>query len=142
MRRSKSEIYVHLVWATDKRESWLTSDIERSVFRCIEQEAKDLGCAVLAVNGMPDHVHLLVKVPGRLSAAEIAKQVKGVSSRFIQTRLRPGVHFAWQEGYAAFSICRTHVMPIIAYVEGQKQHHSSGKLWPSLEQVDEETPDR
>jgi putative transposase len=142
MRRSKSEVYLHLVWATERRQPWISPDIERAVLRCIENEAQQLGCAVLAVNCMPDHVHLLVKVPGRISPAELAKQVKGVSSRFVHTTLRPGEHFAWQEGYAVFSVCRTHTAPIISYIERQREHHSSGKLWPSLEEVDEENSDR
>ncbi len=140
MRRSKSEIYLHLVWATGKREPIISSDIERAVHRCIEEQAKSLGCEVLAVNGMPNHVHLAVKIPGKLSASELAKQVKGVSSHFIHERFPQLENFAWQEGYAAFSICRSHVKTVIDYVERQKEHHAEGKTWQSLEEVDEETP--
>jgi REP element-mobilizing transposase RayT len=133
---------MHLAWATEGREPLVEPGIERAVHRCIEQEARDLGCSVLAIIGMPDHVHLVVKMPGRLSAAELAKQTKGVSSRLVNSTQRPDLHFAWQEGYAAYSICKSHVSRIVRYVENQKDHHRSGALWASLEEVDEETPDK
>ena len=65
MRQSKAEVYLHLAWATLGREPFLTAEVERSVYRCIEKEAKCLKCEVLAIGGMPDHVHLCVKLPAR-----------------------------------------------------------------------------
>jgi putative transposase len=126
MRHSKSEMYLHMVWATKHREPFLTPEVERSVHRCIQKEAARLNCVVLALNGMPDHVHLLVRIPTRLSAASLANQVKGVSSHFASDQLHlPG--FRWQEGYNAISLSRSHIARACEYIKNQKRHHAAGK---------------
>jgi REP element-mobilizing transposase RayT len=116
----------------------VTPEIERDVYRLIESEARSLDCSVLAIGGMPDHVHLVVKVPGKVSASDIAHKVKGVSSKAIKDRLGPIQGFKWQSGYGAFSIGRNQVSRVIAYVENQKQHHSEGSIHPEWEETDEE----
>jgi hypothetical protein len=66
--------------------------------------------------------------------------VKGVSSRLIAATFSDFEHFAWQEGYGVFSLSRTDLDKVIDYIQGQKHHHSAGKVWPSLEETDEESP--
>src|SRR5579871_2602004 len=104
VRRSKAEIYHHLVWTTSARAPAITPEVERAIHRCIESEARRIGCDVLAINGMPDHVHLVVKMPTKLSSASLAHQVKGVSSHFLHEKIDGMAHFRWQAGYAVFSI--------------------------------------
>ena len=106
MRRSKAEIYLHFVWGTWGRLPLVTPEIERDIYRCIENEAKRLQCTVLAIGGMPNHVHLAVRIPTVVSAAVLAQQVKGVSSTFVRDRLQPDELFRWQEGYSVFSFNR------------------------------------
>jgi len=137
MRRSKAEIYLHLVWGTWGSLPLVTEEIERSVYRCIESEAQRLKCIVLAIGGMPDHVHLVVRVPTRVSAAQLAQQIKGVSSTFVRDQLRTGELFRWQEGFGVFSLSRSHVERVVAYVENQKRHHARGKLWNEWEETEE-----
>src|SRR5579872_3671135 len=139
MRHTKAEIYLHFVWATEKREPLLIPEVERSVYHCIQNEAVRLRCVVMAMGGMPDHVHLLVRVPTRVSAASLANQVKGVSSHFVHQQLKGLEHFQWQEGYGVFSISRSHVRRVAAYVKNQKLHHTNSTLWPEWEETDEET---
>src|SRR5579872_23782 len=99
MRKSKADIYLHLVWKTWERLPLVTLEIERSVYRCIVQEAERLKCTVLAIGGMPDHIHLAVRIPTTVCAAQLAQQVKGVSSTFVRKQLHPGELFRWQEGF-------------------------------------------
>src|SRR5579862_4416633 len=106
MSRSKSEIYLHLIWTTWQRQPLVTSDIERAVYRCIEQQAFQLRCRVLAIGGMPDHVHLAVRTPTSVDAARLAMQVKGVSSTLVRDQLHPQALFRWHEGFAVFSFGR------------------------------------
>ena len=74
---------LHLVWGTHERLPCITPEIERPVHRCIEGEARALGCDVLAIGGTADHVHLVVKLPTTVTIARLAQQVKGVSSHFV-----------------------------------------------------------
>ena len=138
MRQSKSEIYLHFVWATWKREALVTPEIERAVYRCIGSEAHRLGCAVLAIGGMPDHVHLCVKMPVQKTVVTLMNQVKGVSSHFVHDRLSPDLPFQWQEGYAVFSAGPNQVKSVLAYIQNQKQHHLENTLHLRWEETDEE----
>ena len=138
MRRSKAEIYLHFVWGTLRRLPLVSENIERDIYRCVGDQATKLQCVVLAIGGMPDHVHLLARVPAKISASELAKQVKGVSSAFGRDRLGGESLFGWQDGYGVFSVSRSHVKRIIAYIENQKRHHADGTLWPEWEETDEE----
>ncbi|MBV9470626.1 MAG: IS200/IS605 family transposase [Abitibacteriaceae bacterium] len=138
MRRSKAEVYLHLVWSTAHRKQWLTPEIEREVHRCIQHEACRLGCVVLGLNGMPDHVHLVVQVPTTVSIAHLVKQIKGVSSTFINDHLEVEELFRWQEHYAVFSLSRSHLNRVVAYVKHQKQQHAVGRVWAAWEETDAE----
>ncbi len=137
MGRHKLRVYLHIVWATWNRLPLITPDIERRVYRVIENEAMKLGCTVIALNGMPDHVHLLVKFPATLSIAVLMRQVKGVSSYFINHVLRPGGNFKWQRHYGVFAVSPWNLAKIIHYVKNQKEHHLGNSLELAGEQHSE-----
>ena len=139
MRRNKQAMYLHLVWATWDREPLVTPDIERRIHRSIETEARGMGCDVLAIGGMPEHVHLVVKIPATVTIADLVKQVKGVSSHFAGETLGLKGSFKWQGTYGAFSVSRWDVDRVIGYVERQKQHHADESLVPDWEEAAEET---
>ncbi len=82
MRNNKIEVYIHFVWATYDRLPTLTANIARGVYRNIEHEAQKLNCDVLAINGISDHVHALLKMSTTVSMAECVKMMKGVSSKY------------------------------------------------------------
>ncbi len=134
MQRSKAEIYLHFVWTTHRRLPLIAPEIEPRLYGCILRECRRLGCEVLAIGGIPDHVHLAVKVPTTVAPATLMQRVKGVSSTVARERLlNPGATFAWQEGYGVFSISRSHLPKVIAYVRNQKSHHGAGTLWTEWE---------
>jgi hypothetical protein len=69
-------IVLHFVWATNRRLPFIVESIERRLHRMIQAKARELGCEVIAVNGMPDHVHLLVQMPTTLTPADLMQSVK------------------------------------------------------------------
>jgi putative transposase len=82
-----------------------------------------LGGRLLAVNGVEDHVHLLASMTATTSIAEIAGKVKGSSSKWINETFPEQSGFAWQRGYAAFSVSESQVARVAAYIARQKLHH-------------------
>jgi putative transposase len=138
MRRDTLAIYVHLVWATWDRLPLITPAIERPLHRVIASEAQKMGCTLLALNSVPDHLHILVRMPSTVAVAELVKQLKGVSSHFVNDTLKPKPPFKWQGFYGAFSVSRWDVEQIVAYIQRQKEHHEVGTLIAELESVSEE----
>lgn len=125
MARSYNRIYLHFVWATVYRKPLVTPERERAIYRCIQNEAQKLGATVIALGGMPDHVHLAVHMPTSLSPSKLMQQVKGVSSQLGQSLLGPEEAFRWQHGYGVFSMSQPHLRNAIAYIRRQKEHHAS-----------------
>jgi len=140
MRRSKSEIDLHFVWATYRRTPLVTPEWEQAIYASILQETRRQECEVLALGGMPDHIHLALAMPTKSCPATLMRCIKGVSSTFARQRLAQGEFFGWQDGYGVYSVCRAHRGTVIAYICSQKQHHAEGTIQPEWEEVDEETP--
>jgi REP element-mobilizing transposase RayT len=90
---------------------------------------------VIAINGLSDHIHLLIKFPSTVTVSEIVKQAKGVSSRLMNQYLMPGAHFRWQGGYGSFTVSRWDLPMIINYIENQEKIHHEECLNTDLESV-------
>jgi len=143
MTRSKSEIYLHFIWATYRRLPLITPDIEAALYAVLSGEAARLGCQVLALNGMPDHIHLVLWMPAKRAPSELMQYIKGASSAWARRTLRPqrplsAEPFGWQDNFATFSLSRSHLRLAVTYVENQKRHHAAGDLRPDWEETDEE----
>ena len=135
MWNKKLALYLHLIWATWDRSPRISPSIEKKTYRYITSQIHDLGCKILAINGMPDHIHLVIKYPSTLSVAEIVKKAKGGSSRLINQTLDVDELFRWQAGYAAFTVSRWDLHKIIKYVNNQKKNHADGILYSELETI-------
>jgi putative transposase len=131
--RSYAEIYLHLVWGTWDRHPLLTGDRVETVYRAIHHECTGMGAEVIAIGGMEDHVHLLVRVPASLAPSDLVKQVKGASSHLVNPVHGRAATFRWQGRYGAFSVSRQHVERIRRYVLNQEAHHREGRIAPFLE---------
>jgi putative transposase len=123
MPNSHTEVYIHLVWATWDRQSLITSAIETRLYNQLRSRCRDMQAHLHAIGGMPDHIHLLIRLPATLSIAEIVRDLKGASSHFA-THLLGCPDFRWQGAYSAFSVGPKGVEAVCTYIEGQKQHHS------------------
>jgi REP-associated tyrosine transposase len=126
------------VWATQYREPRISSEVEPFVYDLLKTKARALDAKVFALNGMPDHVHLVFSIHPKLAPAAFLGTIKGYSSnRLNQAGLldRP---FFWQDEYAIFSTDTKRLPHHVAYVENQKTHHAKGTVIPILERTSEE----
>ncbi len=123
MPEAYAAIYLHLVWGTWDRAPLLTEEIKRTVYRVIGAECVGLGTEIVAIGGMEDHVHLLVRVPPTLAPADLMKRAKGISTHLVNTQLLPGASFRWRGGYGAVSVSPRHLAQITSYIARQKEHY-------------------
>jgi putative transposase len=124
MAHSYSSIIVHIVFATLDRRAQIDSELEERLYPYLGGILRELGGNVLAVNGVPDHLHLLGSVPTSKSLAEVVGKIKGSSSKWIHDTFPCRSDFAWQRGYGAFSVSPSQVARVVRYIERQKIHHS------------------
>lgn len=124
MPHSYTKIWIHAVFGTKNREPLIVASVKAEIHALLRQQVEEMDCKLLAINGMPDHVHLLFLLNPQKSIADIIKQIKGASSHQInQTGLVDG-RFAWQTGYGAFSVSESGVEQVQQYIKNQEQHHA------------------
>jgi putative transposase len=123
MSHSINKLWVHAIWSTKNREHLLHSTIEQKLYDYITGQLKESGCSVRIINGMPDHVHCLFLLNPQKSISEVMKQIKGSSSHYINKNDLITEKFAWQTGYAAFSISESISDRVYFYIKNQKNHH-------------------
>ena len=123
MRRTLLRVYIHLVWATHRREPRLDELLAPTVHECLWRRSLELGATPRALGGVEDHVHLLLAMPSTCSLAQLVNELKGTSSH-AANRLQPGpVPFRWQGAYAAFSVDEGRLEVVRGYIARQREHH-------------------
>jgi putative transposase len=132
---SCADVYLHFVWTTWRRVPMLVERRAPGVYESICRLSVELGCEPLAVGGMPDHVHLLVRSRAALAPATIAQKVKGASCYFANPMHGEAASLRWQQGYGVFSLSRRGVRFVRDYVNNQEAHHAAGTLIDVLERV-------
>jgi len=128
MRNVFTQLYLHCVWATWNRMPLLVSRVEQGVYAAILAKCAELQCEPLAVGGMQDHVHLLVRFPAALAVATLMKEVKGATSHLVTHEIVPQAFFKWQGSYGAFTVSKDAVPHVEAYIRQQREHHARGSL--------------
>ena len=137
MRAPYTQLYLHLVWSTWDRLPLVTADIEASLYTAIAEKCRELGCLPIAIGGVEDHVHLLVRFPTTIAVARLVKEVKGSSSHLVTHVLKPGLFFKWQGSYGAFTVAKDGIISVETYIRRQKEHHQRGTLQGEWEVCEE-----
>lgn len=124
MPQSLAQVYLHIVYSTKDRRPWLQDvGIRDELHNYLGGTCNNLDCPVLRVGGTQDHVHILCRLGRSISIADLVKELKRESSKWLKTKSPELADFYWQNGYGAFSISPTHVDGLRTYIENQEQHH-------------------
>jgi len=124
MPQSLAQIDLHLVFSTKDRQPFLhDSNIRNRTHAYLATTSHNLGVPSLKVGGAEDHVHLLCRMSKVLSVADLIKELKRESSKWVKEQGEGLQNFYWQAGYGAFSISPSHVDALIEYIDNQEDHH-------------------
>ena len=137
MRRAKAELYAHLVWATWDRAPIITAEVRAPIYGVMQRQASAMGCGVIAIGGVEDHVHVLLRFPPTVAIAVLVGRMKGASSHYVTQVMGRRDAFRWQGAYGAFTVSARGVERVRDYVLNQERHHRLGTLLPALEETDE-----
>ena len=135
MSHSLSRIWIHAIWSTKDRLRLIHPPAEPLIYDFLKGQFQEMSCPVKAINGMPEHIHVLFQLNPQKSLADVIKQVKGSSSHYInQQNLIPD-KFSWQTGYAAFSVSGCSVDKIAYYIYSQKEHHAQKSFQSEFNEI-------
>ena len=123
MPQSLVKNYVHIVFSTKNRQPFIDQSIKEELHAYLGGTCKELGCPVLAVGGVEDHVHILCMLSRNMALSELVGKVKANSSKWIKTKGEQYANFYWQNGYGAFSVNPTETEVVIKYIQNQEEHH-------------------
>jgi putative transposase len=118
-----SQVYIQYVFAVKGRENLIRPEFETEVYKYISGIVSGKEQKPLAVNGMRDHIHVLVGLRPAMRISDLARDIKNNSSNFINDKGWLKQKFNWQEGYGAFSYSESNYGKVIDYIKNQKQHH-------------------
>ncbi len=124
MPQSLSRIYLHIVFPTKNRERLLTDlDLRKSLHAYVGATMKQLDCTPVEIGGVEDHLHILCLFPRTRSVAEVVKETKRVSTKWLQEQMVELRDFHWQAGYGVFFVSQSNVEAVVDYIRRQEEHH-------------------
>ncbi len=123
MASTFSQIYIHIVFSVKRRESLIRGDYKDELLKFISGILRKKEHKLLAINAMPDHIHIFVDMNPDVRLMDLVREIKANSSRFINANFRRDDKFQWQEGYGAFSYAKSQKQNVINYIKNQEEHH-------------------
>jgi REP element-mobilizing transposase RayT len=122
--------------ATWRRLPLINESVERQLHQAIDVKCRQRRCEPLAIGGVADHVHVLVRLSPSVSIARLTGEAKGFSSYLMTHQIAPGRFFRWQERYSALTVASEDVDAVASYVRKQREHHRTNRVVSDFELPD------
>lgn len=124
MANTYSQIHIQVVFAVQGRESLIPEKHKDEIYKYISGIVRGQSQKLVAINGMPDHLHILIGLRPDKALSDLVRDIKAGSSKFINQRRWLCSRFNWQEGFGAFSYGHSQLPSVIRYIQNQEQHHA------------------
>ena len=116
-------VLVHFIWSTAGREPWIVPEWRERLYGYLGGVLREKNARLISAGGMPDHIHLYVSISSTVTLADMVGAMKANSSRWIHETFPGQRAFAWQKGYAAFSVSKSGEEQLLEYIRTQGEHH-------------------
>lgn len=123
MANTYTQCYIQVVFAVKNREYLIPNDHKDEVYKYMTGIIQSYKHKLLAINGMPDHVHIFIGLHPQQSLSNLVYEVKTSSTKFIKRQDWMCFNFSWQKGFGAFSYSRSQVDTVCKYIARQEEHH-------------------
>lgn len=124
MANTYTQIYAHIIFAVKGRLNLISSSWEEKLFRYISGIINGKNQKLMIINGMPDHLHLLIGLKPDCNLSDLVRDIKCISSKWINENHFVIGKFEWQTGFSAFSVGHSQLKVVINYIDRQKDHHN------------------
>jgi putative transposase len=123
MGNSYTNLLVHVVFSTKGRQPMISPQWQERLYEYLGGTIRSTNSTLLAAGGVTDHVHLLVGLHASVAVSDLVRTVKANSSKWISQTMDGATAFAWQTGYAAFSVSESNADKVRRYLARQAEHH-------------------
>lgn len=123
MANTYNQCYIQLVFAVKYRQNLITKNIREKVEKYITGIIQQKNQKLLSIYCNPDHTHILVSLDTKIAIADLVRDLKANSSKFINENNLTSNNFRWQEGYGSFSYSKKEISRVALYIENQEKHH-------------------
>jgi REP element-mobilizing transposase RayT len=118
-----SQIYIQTVFVVKSRKALIRPEWENELYKYTTGIVQERGNKLLAIGGMPDHIHILIGLKPAESLSDLVREIKKATNTYIKEQRFSKFAFDWQAGYGAFSYSRSHIDAVCKYILNQKEHH-------------------
>ena len=123
MANTYTQLYIHYIFAVQNRLSLIQDKWQIQLYKYMNGIVDQQGHKLFAINGMPDHIHILVSMNPKQSPSDLMYNLKRSTSLWINENKLVVGKFSWQEGFGAFSYGKSQIPEIVKYIENQQNHH-------------------
>ena len=123
MANTYSQIYIQIVFAVKGRQNLIRKEHKVEIHKYITGIVRNKKQKLLAINCMPDHTHIFAGLTPDIKISDLVRDVKSISSSFINDKKFVKGKFSWQHGFGAFSYSLSHIDNVVKYVLNQEEHH-------------------
>ncbi len=124
MANTYAQIYIQVVFAVKGRENLIRRELKTELHKYITGVVRNEKHKLIAINSMPDHIHMLIGLKPDRALSDLVRDVKANSSRFVNEKRWVRGRFNWQEGFGAFSYSHSEWDSVVKYIQNQEKRHS------------------
>lgn len=123
MANTFTQIYIMVVFSVSGRICLIGNTWKDELYKYITGIIKSKNQKLIAINGVGDHIHILLGIKPNIALSDLVRDIKANSSRFINEKKFIKGKFIWQEGFGGFSYSHSQLSSVIKYIENQEEHH-------------------
>ena len=125
MADTYTQIFYHIVFAVRNRESLIIPAIKDDLYKYITGIITNQKQKLFIINGMPDHIHILMNCKPNMNLSDNVREIKEHSTKFINDKNKLRDKFYWQNGFGAFTVSKRDIPMILNYIKNQEEHHKA-----------------
>jgi putative transposase len=123
MANTYTQLYIQIVFAVKRRQDLIPKEHKAAVYKYITGVIQQRKHKLLAINGMPDHIHIFIGLHPDQSLSDLVQEIKTTATKYIKQQPWMKSDFSWQRGFGAFSYSRSHIDNVVKYIANQEEHH-------------------
>ena len=124
MANSYTQLYAQIIFSPRCRQNLIHNRIKDDIYKYIVGIIKKKNQKPMIINGMPDHVHILLGFSPDITISDLVRDIKSNSTNFVNDNNLIQGKFSWQKGFGAFTYSKSQVPRVVRYIKNQEEHHS------------------